>query len=238
MSRDLIIAIPKITTPVVIGGEWLKKRDSLIEDANKYLTIDDNGGYELASNVLQQITTASKALEKMRKDLGQPFLDAGKAIKKVADDARQPLETAKKELQSALSVYITEQRRIADEEERRIEEEQRKADEKARAKKKRLEKQGRIDEAEAVVAPCVAISSPIAVEPTSLATRVSKTIAWDVRDLEQIPEEFKSFEPKKLNAWVRMKGDVIKGKLNNDSDGTDIVPGIRFRLETKVVSRG
>lgn len=237
MQKDLIIHLPDVSSPVIIQASWIAMRDRLVEDAGAFPTITDEDEYELASEVLQKITKANAELEAMRKKLANPFQSAGKLIKNTADAAREPLEKAKENLKSALAHYAVEQRRKAEEERNRIKQAEKKAAEKLSAERRKLEESGLVHKDEPIVLPVIPKTQPQIKEPKASTTRISEHIEWTVADLELIPEEFKSFDRKKLNAWVKMKQDTLKEKLSKGSDGTDILPGIRFTIETSVASR-
>ncbi len=237
MPTDVIIAIPEVSTSVSIKADWIVMRDKLLEDAAAFPAVKDQDEYELASDTLKNITKASNELEIMRKDLARPFQEAAKVIKGAADKALGPLEEAKENLKAALAHYATEQRRKAEEERRRIEQAEREAAEKAAAEQQELEEAGLVDEDEPLVLSPALIVQPQVREPKAPTTRLSERVTWEVTDLENIPEQFKSFDPKKLNGWLKMNQDVVKERLSKDSDGTGIVAGVIFKIETTVMSR-
>lgn len=237
MANDVVIAIPEVSMPITIKADWLEMRDRLVKDAREFSTITGQVEYELASDVLKNITKASNELEAMRKDLAQPFQNAGRLIKEAADKAREPLEETKTKLKATLANYATEQRRKAEEERRRIEQAEREAAEKAAAEQRGLEEADLVDEDEPVVLPPAPKVQPQIREAKASTTRISERLTWETTDLNEIPEQFKSFDPKKLNGWLKMNQDVVKAKLKKGSDGTDIVVGITFKLETTVMSR-
>jgi len=238
--KDLVIPIPQVTASVTIKADWIEKRDKLIQDANEFSVVTDQTEYELVSEVLREITKTSNALESMRKDLTEPFRNAGTLIKDAADTARAPLEFAKGQLKGILSNYAIEQQRKADEERQRIEQEERKAREaaeKALAEQQKLKDAGRMAEAEAIVLPPVVVVQPQVEEAKASTTRVSRRVIWEVLNEKKVPEIFKTLDPKKINGWLKMSQDMVKDKLNIGSEGTDIIPGLLFKIETSVAAR-
>ena len=235
--QDVVITIPEVSSSVSIKADWLAMRDALLEDAAAFPVVKDQTEYELASDVLRNITKASNELEVMRKDLAKPFAEAGKLIKNAADKARQPLEGAKENLKAALAHYATEQRRKAEEERRQIEQAEREAAEKAAAEQRALEEAGLVDEDEPVILPPAPKVQPQIVEPKASTTRVSERLVWKVGNPDEITEQFKTFDERKLGGWIRMNGDSVKAKLKQGQDGAKILPGILFKIETTVSSR-
>lgn len=235
--NDLIVPIPDLVPEIKIDGAWLTKRDQLVERGKLFATIKTPVDFDVAGDILKDITKSSNELETMRKDLAKPFNEAAKQIKQVADKARDPLEITKRLLKSSLSSYATEQRRKAEEEQRRIEAAEREAAEKAAAEQEKLKELGMVEEDEPVQVPVTPPVQPQVQAPRSSSAKITERVTWDAVDLENIPEQYKSFDAKKLNGWLAMNKDVVKQKLKAGSDGTDIVAGIKFKIDTQVSSR-
>ena len=237
MSNDLVVRIPDVAGEVKIEGTWLDKRDVLVERGTHYEVIGSQEAFEIAGGILKDVTKIINELEAIRKDLARPFNEAAKKIKVVGDEAKIPLEDTKTNLKAALSTYAEEQRRKAAEEQRQIEAAERERAEKAAAEQEQLKELGMVEEDEPDQVPVAPAVQPQVQAPRSSSARITERVAWETVDLENISEQYKSFDPKKLNGWLAMNKDIVKQKLKAGSDGTDIVAGIKFRINTDVSGR-
>ena len=238
----LTIRIPNLPSEVTITPDWLTLRAELIEAAAGIATVDTPETFDAAGELLRKITKASNAMEKFRKEYADPYNEAVRTIKKAADTAREPLETAKARIQGALNAYAAEQQRKAEEERKRIEEAQRKEVERQMAERAKAEAEaeelGLEDE----------LPEPVPVEVPSIipqidraradAVRVQESVEWALVDEAAVPEAFKTFDPRKVNAWMAGEKDRVRTALKADAGMADkVIPGLRFTITTKVISR-
>lgn len=222
-----IIRLPKLDTEITISRDWIAERDKLVMQAKPLATIDSDGDYSMAGEVLSQITKTSNAMEKFRKDYSQPYLEAQRAIKRGADDAREPLEECKRSVQSAMSKYQAEQRRKAEEERKRIEAERQAEIEKQIAEADALGLEPEIEEPEPL---------PVVAAPRSNAVRVQKVITWEVVDEEQVPANLKAVDSVKVNGYKSMNKDRIFTKAESGG-GEFVCLGIKWKVEDKIIAR-
>lgn len=239
MASDLIIQLPKLSQEITINKEWIEKREGLIASANGILITSDET-YKSGSELLNQITKTSNQLEKMRKELSDPFTEAQKLIKRKADEVREPLEQKKSELQTKLSNFVIIQRKAAEKAKREAEERAQAEIERQLSEKKSLEDAGLIEEETPFVPELSALPVAAIVEPPkSFATKTQDDVVWELEDETHIPEAFKSFDERKVNAWLREnKPRLLKLLSDNPGVGTTFINGIHFKLKLKITGIG
>ena len=237
MANDLIIRLPKFAEQISIRKEWIEQRDSLIRLADEIKSVESQKDFEFGSEILRNITKVSNSLEKMRKDLTDPFENAKRVIKQKSDEARSSLEKKKTELQSKLATYVENQRKKAEEEKRRNEEKQRAEIEQQLADKEALEEAGLVDKNKEFVPQVTTFASEIQAA-TSSDVRVQQDVEWDLLDETKIPGVFKTFDPRKVNAWLKdNKARILISLKENPDSGKEFIPGIIFKPKTKVIGR-
>lgn len=239
MNKDLIIQLPKFSDQVSISGEWILKRDEIISRVAKVIKIDSEVTFKEASEILQQITKHSNALEKMRKDLTDPFVEAQRMIKRKSDEARDILESEKPKLQAKIAFYIDSERKRVEKEKREAEEKQRQEIASQLAEQEALKDVGLIKE-EAEFVPEVTAVAPIVQAPVSFDIRVQENLVHEIFDENLIPVAFKTFDERKLNAWKRDNKDRVIKRIKdsgNTEEGRLFVDGINFKIELKPIGR-
>jgi hypothetical protein len=232
MANDLIIRIPDVTTEVTISGKWIDERDALVTEAMMHTEVATDTQFQNAGVILKRLTKFSNDMENKRKDFGRPFREADKHIKAAADNAREPLETAKAALQQQMNAYAKEQQRLADEERRRIEKVQQEAIEAQAAQQQALVEAGLVDEAEEF-APVVPEIAPTVDRARSADVRVGETVVFEITDETLVPVFFKSIDEKKIREYMRTNIELKRLLV----EGTQPLPGIEFKIETRVISR-
>ncbi|MFA5322048.1 MAG: hypothetical protein WC373_05185 [Smithella sp.] len=239
MPNDLIIKLPKFSDQVSISGEWIDTRNDITTRAAKIVKIDSAESFQLAGELLQEITKHSNALEKMRQALTAPFLDVQKTIKGKSDDARDSLEKLKPTLQKKMADYLTEERKRVEKEKRENEEKQRQEILAQQAEQDALKEIGLVEK-EAEFVPEVIAAPPIVRAPVSHSVRMQENIVHEIIDEALIPAAFKTFDERKLNAWKRDNNDLLKKRLKesgNTDEGRLFVTGINFKIELKPIGR-
>ena len=237
MANDLIIRLPKFAEKVSIRSEWIEQRDYLIRIAEEIKAIETQKDFELGSEILRSITKVSNSLEKMRKELTDPFENAKRVIKQKSDEAREVLEKRKAELQIKLAAYVDDQRKKAEEEKRLNEEKQREEIERQLAEKEALEEAGLVDKNSEFV-PEVTTFIPESPEVSSNDVRVQQDVEWELLDENKIPGAFKTFDPRKVNGWLKdNKARILISLKENQDSGKEFIPGIIFKPKTKVIGR-
>ncbi|HEY5140034.1 MAG TPA: hypothetical protein VIJ25_12065 [Methylococcales bacterium] len=239
MPNDLIIKLPKFSESVSISGEWIDTRNDITTRAAKIVKVDSAESFQAAGELLQEATKHSNVLEKMRQALTAPFLDVQKTIKGKSDDARDPLETLKPTLQNKMSDYLTAERKRVEKEKREAEEKQRQKILAQQAEQDALKEIGLVEK-EAEFIPEV-IAAPVIVRaPISHSVRMQENIVHEIIDENLIPAAFKTFDERKLNAWKRENGDMVKKRLKengNTDEGRLFVAGINFKIELNPIGR-
>ena len=233
---DLVVKLPDVTTQVTIKSAWMIERDRLIQEASAFAAVKSQSDYERGMALYQHMTKASNALERTRKDLSDPFNRAAKLIKSASDQARSPLENARDTLNKRLTAYFLEQKRLEAEAKRKLEEEQRAAIEKQQAEHAAAVNAG-MEEPDAEFVPKVqAPAAPIVQRPHSTAGRPVSRLVWEIVDPSKVPDEFKSIDPVKINAWQKLNEERITQAIQGQPAGEVVyVPGIKFKIETKMV---
>lgn len=241
MSEVNIIHLPNVSSEIEISKDWIAERDSILAEAGKINSIQTKEAFAEGGDLLKRITKTSNAMERFRKDFAEPYQDAVKLIKRASDLARKPLEDAKNELQGLLNAYAAEQARKAADERQRIEAQQRKAIEAQIEAQRKAEDAADalgLDEPAPVPEPVAPVIVPKEERARADTVRVSESVTWNVRDEDAIPSAFKMLDPRKVNAWAAMNKDRVMRELKDAPEKAGaFVPGIEFRIETKVISR-
>jgi len=236
MSTALVVKLPALAGEVEIAADWRARRDEIVSAAAAIQKVESQREFELAEDMAAQATKHSNALEKVRKSLSDPFRRAAEKIKAASDQERAPLETTKSALRRMTEPYAQEQRRRAAEEARRIEAEKQAEIEKQLAAREVEEELGLAD-AQEVFEP-VEPDIPATIMPAVADTTASvDRIEWDLVNLDAVPRMFLMLDPRKVNDWRTRYKEDITAKLEGDP-AAEILPGIRFRLELRLRSRG
>lgn len=220
MSQTLTIERPDTT---VIASE----SKSLVDVCLAYEVIDQKT-YEFAGEHLRNL----KSMQKQIKGELNPSIEKANAAHKELTGLRkrhlEPVQNAESSLKSKMAAWHAEQERIRREEERRLREEERKREEEKRlAEAEALEKQGKEEEAIAVIEQPV-VTAPVVVKSTTPKVEgVSMRETWRfvVKKESLIPRQFLMVDEKKLGAHARS----MKGAAN--------VPGVEFYAENTVAAR-
>ena len=237
MANDLIIPLPKFAEQVSISAEWITQRDILVKNANEIVAVKSQTDLDFASEILRGITKASNTLEKMRKDLTDPFMDAQKTIKRKSDEARDILEVKKTELQRKIAGYVEAERKRIEAEKKTAEEKQQAEIAAQLAEDEELKAAGLVEEEKPFV-PEVTPIVQVEHSPKSYAIRLQNVIEFEVTDESLIPAAFKTFDSKKVTAWLKENKDRIMPVIKEKSDaGKDYIPGIIFKYSLKPLGR-
>lgn len=138
MTTELQVPINLPPAPHVLANTSFLTTLAQVEEQVATLAITDAQSAQNAANLTARPTSAGNQLEKARKALKQPFIEAGRAIGAAAEEPSRRIDKAKAAVRSALAAYEAEQRRLADE-----------AEKKRQAELRRLEEQRQKEEAEA-----------------------------------------------------------------------------------------
>lgn len=203
----------------------VSKESSELAQQAASLAVTDAASQENASGLLLTIA----AMRKKIADTWKPMKDAAfKAHRIVCEKEKEldaPLLDAERRLKNAIGAFVAEQQRLAREHEeglRRQERERAEAEAKAEAERLALEdavslaSEGRMDEAEAVMAHPLPVTpryiAPAPVAPAVAQVKgVSTREVWKFRivDEEKIPREYLSVNESAIRAVVeRTKGKI------------------------------
>lgn len=230
-SKSIVIRLPDVEKEITISPDWVTTRDENVSWAKEFEDISDSQTYEKAANCLKALTKTSNAMEKFRKLYAKPYRQADKTIKKASDTAREPLESEKSRLQKLLSQYVEAQRRLREEEEKRIEAERQKEIERQQAQAE-ADKELFGEETEIIEPPKE--EKPATPVPKSYATRTVTRYPFEVVNEKALPRSFLMPDEKAIRKWRDENKERIKDALKND---WQILPGVKFRIETKTQSR-
>jgi vacuolar-type H+-ATPase subunit H len=234
---NMLIKLPNVTSEVTIRSEWMEERDRLVALSSGIAGIACQDSFSAGGELLKKITKTSNVLEKMRKELTDPYTAAAKIIKSAADKAREPLEAAKDRLQSMLNDFARAQAAKAEEERRRIEEQQRAEIEKQEAMNRIAAEEFGAEETE-IFAPSLPVVKPETKEARADDVRVSHVLKFEVLDASEVPTAFKVVDPSLIRIWMRERSGEITGKLKDSPEAEKgILPGVRFYLDTQVCAR-
>lgn len=230
-SKAIVIRLPDVEKEVTISPDWVTTRDQNVEWAKEFTAIEDPQTYEKAANCLKVLTKNSNAMEKFRKEYAKPYRQADKTIKKAADTAREPLESEKKRIQGLLNAYAEEQRKKREEEEKRIEAERQKKIEEQQAQAE-IDKELFGEETE-IIEP-EQEEKPETPAPKADATRTVRNITFTVVNENELPRSFLAPDEKAIRKWKNENKERIEDALKNSRQ---IIPGVEFKIETKVIAR-
>ena len=216
----------------------------LLAESKKLQKLSSSEDYAQAETFLARITKGSNTLEKLRKDLGEPFLEATRIIKAVSDDAREPLEMEKRRLQAALAAYHVEERHKADEARRQAEMEARKEAERKAAEQQAEEEARKVlglddePQVEQPPVPVVQVVPVVQEPPRSSKTRVTEILAFKILDVEKVPRAFLMVDESKVRSWLNANKETVRKQLSENPNGAEIIQGLTIKLEINVISNG
>ena len=238
-------------TPNLAKQDWLARRDTVVETAKGYTSINDDNMADAIGEVIQRLQKLTKQLDDNRKELTRPLDAAKKQLTSQQKELQAPIDAEYTRLRSMLGEYATKKAQEREEAERAArqaeaearmlaEEEARKAAEEAA---KEAEKQAKIAEvfgipatqaqpqpqAEQLPPPPVVIPTPIVPEKTIVAgMKQVVVITYEITDPSKLDRKFLSPDERKIRAFA----DDIK---KNGIDAEAIVePGIVFRKEIRM----
>ena len=236
MTTAIAIKLPSLPQSVSIGAEWIEQRQALLDQAEG-IVVENDTGFQAASELLQAITKHSNALESVRKDLSRPFDQAAKVIKQTADKAREALEDAKAALKEKIAAYAEVQRKAF---EARQAEERRKEQERAAALAQEREAAAELFGDDAAAEMTLAPEPlPAAVElrpATSGNVRIGSRVTFAVSNPDLVPRAFCMVDERIIRQYVNDHAAELKDKLAADPLYT-FAQGITLKVETTVAGR-
>ena len=149
-----IIQLAGFGQATLTATDWARaERDLLLGMARDVENVRDAQTAEKAATALRSLKDFTRNIEAARTSVKLPVLDLGKRIDTLAKELTTTLETEADRLSRALGAWNTEQKRLAEEAERKAREEEqriwREAQEKEAAEKARLQKEAAEREAKA-----------------------------------------------------------------------------------------
>jgi len=167
--------------------------------------------YTAAGQELTRIAGAQKKLEAVRMAITRPMDAAKKAVLDFFREPEAKLETAKNTIKRAMIAYDNEQRRIA-------EENQRKADEAARKERERLEEKarkaaesGKVEKAAQLEARAQTVVAPVVSREPPKVSGIKYLDQWkfEVTDPAKVPREYLMVDESKIRKVVQaLKSDT------------------------------
>jgi hypothetical protein len=216
-------ALPQLPTEIAIAPDWIQRRDALLAKSTAVAEIASQEQYDDAEVALKRITKGLTELEKMRKELGDPFLRAQREIKRVADDAAAPLEAEKQRLKVAMVAHV---QAVEAANRRAFEENARKAEEAEAELARKQEAINPFDEPspfdDLPVAPVV--PEPVQeVQVHRAMSNVAKVWSFRIISGDAVPREYCQPDERIIRAAV--------------AGGCREIAGVEIFEETKVASR-
>ena len=226
VSTSMIKAggLPQTPTEIAIAPDWIQRRDALLVKSTAVAEIASQDQYDDAEVFLKRITKGLTELEKMRKELGDPFLRAQREIKRVADDAAAPLEAEKNRLKAAMVAHV---RAVEDANRRAFEENARKAAEAEAELARTQESVNPFDEPTPFddvppVAP-VEVAPVQEVQVHRAMSNVTKVWSFRIISGDAVPREYCQPDERIIRAAV--------------AGGCREIAGVEIYEETKIASR-
>lgn len=181
-----------------------------IPDQAKLIVVSDKDSMAMADNTVEAITAMMKEVDTVFKPMADKAFAAHREITGRWKTIKQPLDDAKTYLVNQVKSYQRKVREEAEAEQRRLAEIARKQEEERRlAEAIEAEKEGNVEEAQAIIEEEMFIPTPIVkpdvpkVDNRKYATRW----AWKVTDINKVPREYLIVDQIKMNGIVRaMKG--------------------------------
>ena len=238
-------------TPNLAKQDWMARRDTALETARGYASVNDEAVADAVGAVIQQLQKLNKQLDDNRKELTRPLDAVKKQLTSQQKELQAPIDAEYTRLRAMLGEYATKKAQEREEAERAArqaeaearllaEEEARKAAEEAA---KEAEKQAKIAEvfgisatqaqaqpqAEQLPPPPVVIPTPIVPEKTIIADmKQVVVITYEITDPSKLDRKFLSPDERKIRAFA---DDIKKNSLDPEAI---VEPGIVFHKEIRM----
>jgi len=223
--------LTQIDTSALKKQEWLDERDAILDELSDIKAVESDSELTVAGHLQTKASKHLKILEKARVTVKAPVIKLGKDIEAQAKELSLELVEGVARIRGLNGDYATKVEKEAEAERLRIREEEAEA---ARvATEAQLETQAEfggvtVEVEEPEPAPIV----PAAPLPTGRvntgANRMVKVWEYEVINDLLVPNEFKTTDPKKVNAHMK-----YKTKMGD----TPEIAGIRFTSRMDVQSR-
>jgi hypothetical protein len=230
----MLIRMPQTPSEVTIKSEWFGMRDALVAEAARIPSVDNITDFVRGGALLQRVTKAKGAVEKIRKDFSKPLSEALKLLKTAADKALAPLEAAGGELKLKLSAYALRQSMAREREERLLEA----AAEAAADQTLREEADRLFGSVDADIIESIPNPSPEAEPPKAESVSVRKSLTFEITGEAALPRQFLSPDEKKIRRWIEDSKESLEAAVKNSPGWElDIMPGLRLKISVDIVSR-
>lgn len=195
---------------VLDGGGWVEDERALsMPEKARALKIKDAETYELAAEFLVDVKTLRKEAEDHHKPMIESAHRAHKAALAAKKKIDEPLAEAERITKAAITTYQDEEAKRRRAEEARLREQAQKLEDDQRLEAAaNLEREGKADEAEAVIAapPAPPVMSIPSSAPKTSGVKTSKSWDFKIEDEEKIPRKFLVVDEKKIRGVVRALG--------------------------------
>lgn len=220
----------------------LKAEVLMFVDPIKVMDVNDQDGADRAHAALKQVHTLAKQIEAKRTNLVKPHNEFVKRVNTYAKDISKPLEEAETHLKRGLVTWerILEQRRA--EELKKIEEERRVAEE---AEKRRLEAQKELDDLEALFKTETEVKQAEIIQKVELERKQTELAIVQKEKVESIESmkvagatrrwtfEITSADEVPLEFWVIDEKKIREAVKN----GAREIPGVRIYQDLSIAVR-
>lgn len=193
----------------VIDTTEIEQQVEVAVQESQTLVITDDVQLEGAGSFLRGIKTILKRIDET---FNEPIQAAHAAHKKMISAKKKhadPLLQAERAVKGGIGKYQAEQRKLREEEERKLRDQARKEEEeRLLAEADELEKQGEPEAAEELISQPV-VAPPVVLPKQTRVAGVSTRTAWKwrVRKLAFVPNEYLMLDEKKINGVVRSMGE-------------------------------
>jgi len=257
--QNLSVVLDLPPAPLVLASGAFLSTLTQVESQITALAVTDPQSAQQAADLQARLTKAGGELERVRKQLKQPYIDAGRKIDEVAQAPALRIEQAKASIKRLLTAYDMEQQRLAREAEAKRQADLRALREKqeaeAAAAKKKADEIARqaAEAAAASKAPVMdfdaepdepapktetekaieaLVHAPVVVAPKVAGVAFRTTLVATVTDVAKLPDVFVERVPKL--AAIR----AVYCTKWAEGQAIPICDGVEFRVERTPVSTG
>lgn len=213
---------------------------SILDDASMIEVVETSSQNDKVSLIASELKSLVNLIEKLRKDISDPFLQAQREIKAIVDKATKPLVDEYSRLGRISGDYVQKIERARREEEAKIRREAEDARRAEAAKQKLLEQESTVTIVQdsediklaASLIPTVVV--PVLPKGQKLTYKWIHEITNALKFATQAPHLLKSIEIKNTEATNQLVGAGVVGEVDKS---VEIIPGVKSTWVLEVSQR-